>query len=230
MIILMVCEENKTAKIKRRKKPKEKLFEYSRSGVIINNKPHYVLTVPETSLEDIEFQNLLSRYKGSVIVPDKLKSFPVFKDVSFDVTPYLKKVLFERVKILLFSGDYRKSSLLVIDSDFALQEELLSLVPFVKNMTVETLDETKSVAFCEKSYVEYGFKPQIINKVEKEKDSFGIILDSDKVKDGFFEVRTAIDTKRFYPDEASFEVPEELKILENLQVGKIMICAAFKDK
>ena len=142
----------------------------------------------------------------------------------------LKKVLFKRVKILLFSGDYRKSNLLVIDSDFALQEELLTLVPFVKNMTVETLDETKCVAFCEKSYAEYGFKPQIINKVENEKDSFGIILDSDKVKDGFFEVRTAIDIKRFYPDEASIEVPDELKILENLQVGKIMICAAFKDK
>lgn len=229
MIILRLCEENIKTKIKRRKRPKEKLFEYSRSGVVVNNKPHYVLTISESSIEDVEFQKLLSRYKGSIIVPDKLKNSPVYKDVSFDVTPYLKRVLFERVRTYLNSDNYKKSSLLVIDSDFVLQEELLALVPLVKNMTIETLDKTKCADFCKKSYSEYGFKPHIVNKAENKNTFFDIVLDSDKVKNGFFEVRTAIDTKRFFPDEASFEIPDELKILENLQVSKIMICAAFKD-
>ena len=42
----------------KRRVSEEKLFDYSRSGIVINNKPHFVISVSPDTLEDLEY------YKG----------------------------------------------------------------------------------------------------------------------------------------------------------------------
>ena len=89
MIILKLNSEVNVKRQKnrmlKRRVSEEKLFDYSRSGIVINNKPHFVISVSPDTLEDLEFQKLISKYKGSVVASENLEKIDWLKDILFDL-------------------------------------------------------------------------------------------------------------------------------------------------
>jgi len=231
MIILKLSEESlnqKKVKIKRWKKPKEQLFNYSRSGIVIDNKPHFVITVTEKTLEDIEFLRLLYKYKGCVIVPENLEDKPELSGLLFDSKPYMKSAVFENFKTMLLSGEYKDATVLIEDSDFLLSAEIPDLLPYVKNITIKTSGKQNLREWQEKCFFEYGIKPSVICEEGSVCLNFDIIANFEQVERGFLEISVYNEIKRIYPEFKFLQIPDELKILEGFGISNKMICAAFK--
>lgn len=231
MIILRLSEENvvqSRRNTRKRRKTKEKLFNYSRSGIIIDNKPHFVITVDEKTLEDYEFQCLLDKYKGSIIVPEDLENNPGLSDLLFDSSEYIKKAIFENFKTMIFRGEYKGASLLIKDDDFGLSEDTAVLLPYVKNMVIQTTSEHSTRTWQEDCFTEYGIKPKVIDEKIDFFLNFDIIADFDNVKNDFLDIRVYDEERRIYPNFKFLQIPDELKILENFNISKKTICAAFK--
>ena len=109
MIILKlkedVCEKRK--KLRRKKKVNVDLFNYTRTGLIINNKPHFVISVEEKYLVDEDFKKLLERYKGEIVAGEKLSENEFINELLFDEKPYLKKAIFQSF-LKLFNNEKSK--------------------------------------------------------------------------------------------------------------------------
>ena len=231
MIILRLSEENivqKRRDTRKRGKTKERLFNYSRSGIIIDNKPHFVITVDEKTLEDYEFQCLLDKYKGSIIVPEDLENTPGLSDLLFDDSAYIKKAIFENFKTMIFSGEYKSASLLIKDNNFGLSEDIVVLLPYVKNMVIQTTEEHNTRTWQEDCFTEYGIKPKITDEKNDVFLNFDIIADFNNIKNDFLEISIYDEVRRVYPNFKFLQIPDELKILENFNISKKTICAAFK--
>lgn len=233
MIILKldreVKNERKKRKVRKRKVGGEKLFDYSRSGIVINNKPHFVISVSEDTLEDLEFQKLISKYKGSVVASENLEKIDWLKDILFDLKPFKKKILFESLKNKLKSKEFISLSLLIIDYDLTLLYEITEILPFVKNIAVLTNSKTDTSVWENTCFSEYGIKPFVIRNsgIYNEK-YYDIVADFEKIEENELILNISGEKTILHPFFKLLEVPEELKILENLDLSKTTICGAFK--
>ncbi len=232
MIILRLAEEQNTQKkrsLKRKKRNvKEELFNYSRSGIIIDNKPHFVISVTEKTLEDFEFQQLLDKYKGSIIVPENLETQPEISKLVFDATPFMKKAVFENFRIMICNGDYKDATLLIKDMDFLLSDEIPRLLPYVKSITVYTSSLKSVKEWQENCFVEYGVKPKVVSDEKASFMKFDIFADFENIENDYLKISIYNEIKKIYPNFKFLQIPDELKILENFNISKKMICAAFK--
>ena len=233
MIILKldsdVKKEKRNRRILKRTVGSEKLFDYSRSGIVINNKPHFVISVSQDTLEDLEFQKLIYKYKGSVVVSENLEKIDWIKEILFDLKPFRKKILFESFKRKLESKDYINSNLLIIDYDLTLLSEITGILPFVKNIGILTRDENNTKEWENNCFSEYGVKPVFIRKEHfLNWGIYDVIADFEKIDDNKLYLDISGDKIVLYPFFKFLEVPEELKILENLDLSKTTICGAFK--
>ncbi len=233
MIILKLDTEVKGERRKNRNKKRklssEKLFDYSRSGIVINNKPHFVISVSEDTLEDLEFQKLISKYKGSVVASENLEKIDWLKDILFDLKPFKKKILFESFKNKLKNKEFISRSLLIIDYDLTLLYEIPEILPFVKNVSLLTNSKTDTTDWENSCFSEYGVKPVIIrNKANSNENYYDMIADFEKIEDNKLTLNILDEETVLYPFFKSLEVPDELKILENLDLSKTTICGAFK--
>ncbi len=235
MIILKLDREVKGARrknrIKKRKVGNEKIFNYSRSGIVINNKPHFVISVSEDTLEDLEFQKLISKYKGSVVASENLEKIEWLRDVLFDLRPFKKKILFESLKNKLKNKDYISLSLLIIDFDLTLLYEIPEVLPFVKNVGVLTKSKTDTTDWENTCFSQYGVKPVVMRNSGIYNEKFyDIIADFEKIEENELTLNISGETTVLYPFFKLLEVPDELKILENLDLSKTTICGAFKGR
>lgn len=235
MIILKLDREVKGARrknrIKKRKVGNEKIFNYSRSGIVINNKPHFVISVSEDTLEDLEFQKLISKYKGSVVASENLEKIEWLRDVLFDLRPFKKKILFESLKNKLKNKDYISLSLLIIDFDLTLLYEIPEILPFVKNVGVLTKSKTDTTDWENTCFSQYGVKPVVMRNSGIYNEKFyDIIADFEKIEENELTLNISGETTVLYPFFKLLEVPDELKILENLDLSKTTICGAFKGR
>lgn len=234
MIILKLDSEvngqRRKSKILKRKVSDEKLFNYSRSGIVINNKPHFVISVSPDTLEDLEFQKLISKYKGSVVASENLERVDWLRDILFDLKPFRKKILFESFKNKLKSKEFINSNLLIIDCDLTLISEIQEILPFVKNIGVFTYSKKNTTEWENTCFSEYGIKPIFIRNNEViQRKFYDIVADFEKIDDNKLYLNISGEEYVLYPYFKFLEVPEELKILENLDLSKTTICGAFKD-
>ena len=232
MIILKLNEEASVSKkeLKRKlRKRKEQLFDYSRSGIVINNKPHFVISVSQNTLEDFEFQKLLSKYKGSIVASQNLENEPMLNELLFDSKPFRKKALFESFKSTIFSRAYINYRVLIYDSDFYLKSEISEILPFVKSVTIATENSGDSEVWKTECFLEYGVKPDVVRKDKIRYDAFDVVADFEKIDDNKILVNVLGKEIAFYPSFKYLEIPDELKILESFELSNTTICAAFKN-
>ena len=222
MIILKLSsetiEKRPKNRIIKRKSNNEKLFNYSRSGIVINNKPHFVISVSEDTLEDLEFQKLISKYKGSVVASQNLEKID-----------WLRDILFESFKNKLKSKEFINRSLLIIDYDLTLLYEIPEVLPFIKTIGILTKSKIDTSDWENTCFSEYGVKPVVIrNKGGDNIKNYDIIADFEKIEDNRLTINMSGEESVLYPFFKLLEVPDELKILENLDLSKTTICGAFK--
>lgn len=233
MIILKLCSETteKRTKIRiiKRKQNNEQLLNYSRSGIVINNKPHFVISVSEDTLQDLEFRKLISRYKGAVVTSENLEQIDWLRDILFDLKPFRKKILFESFKNKAKNKEFKDKSLLIIDFDLTLLSEIQVILPFVKNVAILTMSNIDTSSWESQCFYTYGIKPVIIrNKEISNLKNYDIIADFEKIEDNKMILNISGEESVVYPSFKLLEVPDELKILENLDLSKTTICGAFK--
>lgn len=232
MIILKLCsattEKKSKNRIIKRRINNEEIFNYSRSGIVINNKPHFVISVSEDTLEDLEFQKLISKYKGSVVASQNLEKIDWLRDILFDLKPFRKKILFESFKNKLKGQKFKNKSLLIIDNDLTLLYEISEILPFVKNIGVLTNSKIDTSEWERQCFYTYGIKPVVIrNKGIYNIKNYDIIADFENVEDNILRLNISGEETVLYPLFKFLEVPDELKILENLDLSKTTICGAF---
>ena len=233
MIILKLSsetiEKRPKNRIIKRKSNNEKLFNYSRSGIVINNKPHFVISVSEDTLEDLEFQKLISKYKGSVVASQNLEKIDWLRDILYDLKPFKKEILFESFKNKLKSKEFINRSLLIIDYDLTLLYEITEILPFVKNIAVLTNSKTDTSVWENTCFSEYGIKPVVIRNsgIYNEK-CYDIVADLEKIEENELILNISGEKTILHPFFKLLEVPDQLKILENLDLSKTTICGAFK--
>lgn len=233
MIILKLCskttEKRTKNRIIKRKQNNEQLLNYSRSGIVINNKPHFVISVTQDTLEDLEFQKLICRYKGSVVVSENLEQIDWLRDILFDLKPFRKKILFESLKNKVKSQKFINKSLLIIDNDLTLLYEVSVILPFVKNVAILTNSNIETSDWEKQCFYTYGIKPVVIrNKETYNLKNYDMIADFEKIEDNKLTLNISGEESVLYPFFKLLEVPDELKILENLDLSKTTICGAFK--
>lgn len=233
MIILKLNSEvnvkrPKNRKLKRRAS-EEKLFDYSRSGIVINNKPHFVISVSPDTLEDLEFQKLISKYKGSVVASENLEKIDWLREILFDLKPFRKKILFESLKNKLKNKEFINLNLLIIDYDLTLLGDIQDVLPFIKNIGILTHSKNNTTEWENNCFSKYGVKPVFIrNEHFLNMKNYDVIADFEKIDDNKLHLNVSGEEAILYPFFKFLEVPEELKILENLDLSKTTICGAFK--
>ena len=229
MIILKLNEDvsKKKKRLWQKINLKEELFDYTRAGVIINNRPHFVISVNENNLCDESFKKMLSRYKGEIITSEKLLKYEFLNELLFDEKPYIKRALFKNFESLLKNKEAKMLNLLVVDSDFDLKEKLPMLLPNVKTLTVKVKNNFFIKEWQKKCFLEYGVKPNVVFGEELHAFSYDVIADFDNIKYKTLFVEFLGETKTVNPANEFFEIPEELKFLKNFGLENSTICAAF---
>lgn len=233
MIILKLNSEVNVKRPKnrmlKRRASEEKLFDYSRSGIVINNKPHFVISVSPDTLEDLEFQKLISKYKGSVVASENLEKIDWLREILFDLKPFRKKILFESLKNKLKNKEFINFNLLIIDYDLTLLGDIQDVLPFIKNIGILTHSKNNTTEWENNCFSKYGVKPVFIrNEHFLNMKNYDVIADFEKIDDNKLHLNVSGEEAVLYPFFKFLEVPEELKILENLDLSKTTICGAFK--
>jgi hypothetical protein len=233
MIILKLNSEVNVKRQKnrmlKRRVSEEKLFDYSRSGIVINNKPHFVISVSPDTLEDLEFQKLISKYKGSVVASENLEKIDWLREILFDLKPFRKKILFESLKNKLKNKEFINFNLLIIDYDLTLLGDIQDVLPFIKNIGILTHSKNNTTDWENNCFSEYGVKPVFIrNEHFLNRKNYDVIADFEEIDDNKLHLNVSGEEAILYPFFKFLEVPEELKILENLDLSKTTICGAFK--
>lgn len=232
MLIVKIEEDSNTKltrKIKFKRKDKSEILNYSSSGIVINNKPHFVINVTEKMLENEEFAMLLNNYKGNVLVNENFETHNALKNLIFDVKPYIKRAIFENLLLLLKTGKFKRFNLLLNDNDLTLKNELHYILPYVKSLTVTTESFLDFEKFKDECFCEYGVKPTITNRGYVYESEYDLIFDFEKINDNELEYFAINKYEYLYPNFEYLEVPEGVKILENYNISRTMLCAAFKN-
>lgn len=230
MIILKLKDDatEKRRKIRRKKKVNEDLFNYTRMGLIINNKPHFVISVEEKYLVDEDFKRILSRYKGEIIASEKLSENEFVKGLLFDEKPYLKKAIFQNF-FKLFSNEKSKHlSVFVSDITFELKEELPLLLPKIKTLTVNVSDDFLVRDWQRECFFEYGVKPNIVTDSNADFLKYDVVADFDSINNKMLRIDFQNEIKEIYPERKFLELTNELEILSEFGLSESTICAAFK--
>ncbi len=229
MIILKlnegVCE--KKQKLWRKSKAKEEIFEYTRAGVIINNRAHFVISVNESNLCDESFKKMLMRYKGEIITSEKLQKYEFLTELLFDEKPYLKRAVFQNFKNIFSFEQAKTLNILVKDFNFDLKDELPLLLPKVKTLTVKIKDNLYTSDWQKKCFLEYGIKPKVVTDENSEVLSFDVVADFDNIKNKTLLVEFLGKTRTIYPDCEYLKISDELKFLRNFELEDSTICAVF---
>ena len=230
MIILKLSEDvyEKKRKHFRKSRTNEELFDYTRAGVIINNRPHFVISVKESNLCDENFKRLLERYKGEIITTPELSKNEFINGLLFDEKPYLKKAIFQSF-IKLFNNE--KSKLLnvfVSDITFELKEELPLLLPKIKTLTVKVSNDFGMRDWQRKCFFEYGVKPNIVTDSNADFLKYDVVADFDSINNKMLRIDFQNEIKEIYPERKFLELTKELKILSEFGLCESTICAAFK--
>ena len=230
MIILKLKEDvtEKRRKIRRKKKVDEDLFNYTRTGLIINNKPHFVISVEEKYLIDEDFKRILSRYKGEIIASEKLLENEFINGLLFDEKPFLKKAIFQSF-IKLFNNEKSKLlSVFVSDITFELKEELPLLLPKIKTLTVKVSNDFGMRDWQRKCFFEYGVKPNIVTDSNADFLKYDVVADFDSINSKMLRIDFQNEIKEIYPERKFLELTNELEILSGFGLSESTICAAFK--
>lgn len=230
MIILKLKDDatEKRRKIRRKKKVNEDLFNYTRMGLIINNKPHFVIFVEEKYLVDEDFKRILSRYKGEIIASEKLSENEFVKGLLFDEKPYLKKAIFQSF-IKLFNNEKSKHlNVFVSDITFELKEELPLLLPKIKTLTVKVSNDFGMRDWQRKCFFEYGVKPNIVTDSNADFLKYDVVADFDSINNKMLRIDFQNEIKEIYPERKFLELTKELKVLSEFGLSESTICAAFK--
>ena len=230
MIILKLKEDvtEKRRKIRRKKKVDEDLFNYTRTGLIINNKPHFVISVEEKYLIDEDFKRILSRYKGEIIASEKLLENEFINGLLFDEKPFLKKAIFQSF-IKLFNNEKSKLlSVFVSDITFDLKDELPLLLPKIKMLTINISNDFGVRDWQRECFFEYGVKPNIVTDSNADFLKYDVVADFDSINNKMLRIDFQNEIKEIYPERKFLELTKELKILSGFGLSESTICAAFK--
>lgn len=229
MIILKLKEDvyEKKRKLRRKKKISEDLFNYTRTGFIINNKPHFVISVEEKYLLDEDFKKLLGRYKGEIIASEKLSENEFINELLFDEKPYLKKAIYENFSKLFNSKKTKSLNVFVKDMSFDLKEDLPSLLPSIKSLTIKVQDEFSFRDWQRQCFFEYGVRPNIIVDNNFQIFSYDVVADFDDIKNKTLTIEFQGEQRTIYPDNKFLKVADELKFLEDFDLESSTICAVF---
>ena len=229
MIILKLddCSCEKRMKIRRRNKSGEALFDYTRAGVIVNNRPHFVISIKESTLCDEKFKKLLERYKGEIITGEKLSKNEFISNLLFDEKPYLKKALFQNFIRLFDSEKSKYLNVFVVDSKFDLKDEIPLLLPKIKSLTVKVNDEFLIRDWQRNCFLEYGVKPVVLSEKNSHFLDYDVFVDFDKLHNKSLCVDFLNEQKIIYPDIRFLAIPPELKFLEDFELESSTICAVF---
>lgn len=230
MIILKLKEDvtEKRRKIRRKKNVNEDLFNYTRMGLIINNKPHFVISVEEKNLVDEDFKRILSRYKGEIIASEKLSENEFINELLFDEKPFLKKAIFQNF-LKLFSNEKSKHlNVFISDISFDLKDELPLLLPKIKTLTVKVSDDFGVRDWQRECFFEYGVKPNIVTDSSADFIKYDVVSDFDSINNKMLRIDFQNETKEIYPERKFLELTKELKVLSELGLSESTICAAFK--
>ncbi len=230
MIILKLNEDvtEKRKKLKRKRKVNEDLFNYTRMGLIINNKPHFVISVEEKNLVDEDFKRILSRYKGEIIASEKLSENEFINGLLFDEKPFMKKAIFQNF-IKLFNNEKSKQlNVFVCDISFDLKDEIPLLLPKIKTLTVKVSDD-----FCVRDwqrgcFFEYGVKPNIVTDSNTDFIKYDVVANFDSINNKMLRIEFQNEIKEIYPERKFLELTNELRFLSEFGLSESTICAAFK--
>ncbi|MBE6814122.1 MAG: hypothetical protein E7522_01590 [Ruminococcaceae bacterium] len=230
MIILKLNEDvtEKRKKLKRKRKVNEDLFNYTRMGLIINNKPHFVISVEEKNLVDEDFKRILSRYKGEIIASEKLSENEFINELLFDEKPFMKKAIFQNF-IKLFNNEKSKQlNVFVCDFSFDLKDELPLLLPKIKTLTVKVSDDFCVRDWQRKCFFEYGVKPNIVTDSNTDFIKYDVVANFDSINNKMLRIEFQNEKKEIYPERKFLELTKELKLLSEFGLSESTICAAFK--
>lgn len=229
MIILKLAEDVNEKKRRgfRKRKIKEELFDYSRAGVIINNKPHFIISVKEDCLCDERFRGLLERYKGEIVAGEKLSENEFVKELLFDEKPYLKKAVFQTFRKIFDTEKSKSFDVLVCDKNFILKDDLPQILPRIKSLTVKASDEFLLKEWQRECFLEFGVKPKIICDDSSVFFGYDVVADFDNIKNRALELEFLGEYKIITPDSSYMRVSDELKFLKNFELENSTICAAF---
>lgn len=230
MIILKLNEGTyeKRKKLRRKKNVNEDLFNYTRAGLIINNKPHFVISVEEKNLADEDLKKLLGRYKGEIVTGEKLSKNEFINELLFDEKPYLKKAIFHNFYKLFNNEKSKQFSVFVSDVTFDLKEELPTLLPKIKTLTVSISKNFGVRDWQRECFFEYGVKPNIVTDSNADFLKYDVVADFDSINNEMLIIDFQNEKKEIYPERKFLELPGELKILSEFGLGESTICAAFK--
>lgn len=229
MIILKLNEDvnEKKKKMWWKSKAKDDLLKYSRAGLIIYNKPHFIISVNESCLYEEQFKKMLERYKGEIITSEKLSKNEFINELVFDEKPFLKKAIFKSFCELLKKYKSKSLNVFIADIDFVLKEELPQILPYVKTLTVKVEDEIYIRDWQRQCFLEYGIKPQVITGGNFSILNYDVVADFDMVQNKSLKIEFEGEYKTLFSDNRLLSVPEELKFLENFELENSTICAAF---
>ena len=230
MIILKLKEDvtEKRRKIRRKKKVDEDLFNYTRTGLIINNKPHFVISVEEKYLIDEDFKRILSRYKGEIIASEKLLENEFINGLLFDEKPFLKKAIFQNFLELFNNEKSKHLNVFVSDITFDLKDELPLLLPKIKTLTVKVSNDFGMRDWQRKCFFEYGVKPNIVTDSNADFLKYDVVADFDSINSKMLRIDFQNEIKEIYPERKFLELTNELEILSGFGLSESTICAAFK--
>lgn len=229
MIILKLSEDvsEKKKKVWWKSKAKEELLKYSRAGLVIYNKPHFVVSVNESCLYDEQFKKMLERYKGEIITSEKLSKNEFINELLFDEKPYLKKVIFKSFCELLKNYESKSLNVFVGDNDFVLKEELPTILPYVKTLTVKLENEIYVREWQKSCFLEYGIKPKVVTESNFSILNYDVVADFDMIQNKSLKIEFEGEFKTILSDNKLLRIPDELRFLENFELENSTICAAF---
>ena len=130
---------------------------------------------------------------------------------------------------MIFNGDYYNANVLIKDKNFVLKNMIPNILPYVKSVSIFLSEDPAIRLWQENCFNEYGVKPRIYHSAIENYTNFDVIADFEKIKNNTLEIISYNNTQKIYPNFKYLEIPDKLKVLEDMGISRCMICAAFKE-
>ncbi len=199
-----------------------------RRTVIIRGKPHYIVEISEKSLKNAELIRLLNAYKGNVLLSKELENVELFKEYTFDISPFLRRVCFDGFLKAVKSKNDRSLTLCIRNTEKCFSLDAEKILRYVKELSVICSDEDFTLDFPQYCYKEYGVKPFVTTDLCFNYQSFDVFADFDSISENkYLKYLIRGTEEKFFPDFSAQEIDDELIEICNLGVRKENIIASF---
>lgn len=227
MIVVTVAEiKVKPLPKKKRKRVEKSTVPFQKETFVYEGQPVYFITLSaELSAEEV--YQLLKPFKGKVLSSFEVAAKYGFSDLLFDTSDFVKdKCLHEFCRFA--RNHIMKSRVLSIkDSCGVAAPHLIKMIPYFKNITVQSKSPAYTRSLFAKIEESFGVRPHLSSILTDE----GVFVDVDSVSHRKA-LSVSIDGKEhlFRPSYGTLPDNELIKQLLKCGISKEMILASFFDE